>query len=595
MKKVAQCLMGIMLAVCLGQAFAAEPLTPEKAFQVTVAVTGQHEMLVSWKIAPDYFLYAGKLHFTLNPEAPLKTSLPATTTKQDAVLGAVQTYTGSFTVPVQVESNDTAFTFVVAYQGCSKEGFCYPPTKKSFDINFTQAFGNDTAANHIVTNQSISELVTDQYGVQSILAHDQHGFLLLIFLGLGILLAFTPCVLPMLPILTGIIAGQKKASSTFQAFLLSSCYVLGMALTYALAGIIAAYAGGSVQVFLQQPAVVIGSSLLFILLGFSLFEFFDLPFSTRWQNAVSRWSMRHEGGTFIGVFLMGVLSTLVVSPCVTAPLVGVLLYISQTGDALLGGTALFFMGIGMGIPLMMIGISAGHWLPKSGKWMVAVTKSFGMVMFGMAIWLLGRVLAAKVMMLLWGLYLLVVALFFGVYLSKLLGRRKINLTVGFALGLSGLLMIASTLGLPLLVTKGVGDVTAADNVALMDFAVVHSIDGLQAKIAEASHAGRPVMVDFYADWCTSCVVMDTKVFTDKKVQSLLAAFNLVRVDLSANTADDQALLQKYNVIAPPTVLFFNNTGQEIDSRRIVGEVNTNEFLNRIQSFWAAGCTKRAQC
>ncbi len=349
--------------------------------------------------------------------------------------------------------------------------------------------------------------------------------------------------------------GQSKSATTLKAFLLSTCYVLGMSITYALAGVMTAYAGGSIQVILQQPLVIILSSLLFVALGFSLFEFFDLPISTRWHNAVMRWSARHEGGTFVGVFLMGVFSTLVVSPCVTAPLVGVLLYISRTGDALLGGSALFTMGLGMGVPLMLVGISAGRLLPKSGRWMLAVTKIFGLIMFGMAIWLLGRILTAQIMLILWGLYALGVALFCGMYLMRILGHDKLILRVSVLTLVAGVLMIATTIGLPLLPFNQTNGISA-DRDANSDFAVVRSMASLQATLAEAKAAGKPVLVDFYADWCTACVEMDTKVFANQKVQAILNSFALVRVDLSNNTAEDQALLKEYNVIAPPTVLFF---------------------------------------
>jgi thiol:disulfide interchange protein DsbD len=466
--------------------------------------------------------------------------------------------------------------------------------KKSFELQFT-ATGNGSASNHIVTNQGISALLTDQYGVQTLLAYENRGWLLLIFLGLGMLLAFTPCVLPMLPILTGIIAGQKASSSPRKAFILSACYVLGMSVTYALAGMLAAFAGSSLQVWLQTPAVTIISSLIFVFLAFSLFEFYELPISRHWQNSVSSWSRRHEGGTFIGVFFMGIISTLIVSPCVTAPLVGVLLYISRTGDMLLGGSALFVMGLGMGIPLMLLGVSAGRWLPKSGQWMHAVTKSFGIIMLGMAVWLLGRIIPAAYMIAVWGLYLIIIALFFSLYLTRIIGRHKINHTLGFSAGLAGILMILSMFGMPMLVNKWTGNAVVSDSQYRSDFVVVHSEAELAARLAEAKAADEPVLIDFYADWCTSCVVMDRQVFSQPKVQAALQPFMLVRVDLSQNTEEDQALLKKYEVIAPPSVLFFSTSGQEVNNRRIVGEMSAKDFLNRINLFMAASCDIKAQC
>lgn len=579
----------VVIFVCISYARAANPLPPDQAFHVTAEVRGDHQIVTQWETAPDYFLYADKLKFTLTPDTPFDAAMPASVSKQDAVRGTVQVYSGKFTIPLQLHSKAEAVMLVVHYQGCSSLGFCYPPEKKSFELHF-----NTSPSNVIVTHQGISALLTDQYGVQTLLADEHRGLLLLIFLGLGILMAFTPCVLPMLPIVTGIIAGQKGKVTTRKAFLLSSCYVLGMAVMYALAGMMAAYAGSSLQVLLQTPFVIIISSLIFVLLAFSLFEFYELPLSRRWQNRVAKWSSRHQGGTFAGVFFMGILSTLVVSPCVTAPLVGVLLYISRTGDMLLGGSALFTMGIGMGIPLILLGMSAGHWLPKSGQWMHAVTKSFGVVMLGMALWLLGRIIPHGVMAMLWGLYLIGIALFFSLYLTRVIGRHKINHSIGLTAGIAGVLMISSTIGTPALLNRWLGE-AAPVTAQYSDFAVVHSESELISRLAAAKSAGQPALVDFYADWCTSCVVMDKDVFAQKKIQSAIHPFALIRVDLSQNTEQDQQIMQKYDVIAPPTVLLFNATGEEVNSRRIVGEMNANTFLNRIEHFKTSNCDMKAQC
>lgn len=596
MKMIGRAAAVMMCSIFLmGRAFAAEPLRPDEAFQVTAATAAGNQVVTHWKLAAGYFVYVDKVKFTLEPAVPFEAALPAPVDKRDPVRGIISVYAGDFQIPLQLQSQVAAFKLTIAYQGCSQEGFCYPPEKKSFDLHFAGSTLNNASSNLIVTNHSISSLMTDQYGVQTLLAYENRGLLLLIFVGLGILMAFTPCVLPMLPILTGIIAGQKKHASARKSFLLSSCYVLGMSVTYALAGMLAAVAGGSVQVLLQTPWVIIISSLIFVLLAFSLFEFYELPISRRWQNKVTSWSNRHEGGTYIGVFFMGILSTLVVSPCVTAPLVGVLLYISRTGDIMLGGSALFMMGIGMGIPLVLLGMSAGHWLPKSGQWMHAITKSFGVIMLGMAIWLLGRILPMHIMMALWGLYLIGVALFFSLYLTRVIGKHHINHTLGFTTGLVGVLMILSTMGVPTLVNRWTGNIVAVDAVPSSEFAVVYNMNELSQQLAAAKAAGQPALVDFYADWCTSCVAMDRDVFDTKNVQAVLQSFKLIRVDLSQNTAEDQSLLHEFNVIAPPTVIFFNAAGQEVNTRRIVGEMNAGEFLNRINLFIAASCDKQAQC
>ncbi len=596
MSKVLQWLMTAMLVVMtISTVNAGRPLPPDQAFHVNATVVSAHEVDVHFQLAKDYYLYANKLHFRMAPEVTLTPTLPASTIKQDAVLGPVNVFKGDFIVPLKVENASGAYQLTIKYQGCSLEGFCYPPNSKTFAIDFNSPLGNNVADNRIVTSEKIVSMVTDQNAIGSLFMMQNRGIALLIFLGIGILLAFTPCILPMLPILTGIIAGQKQTANTQKSFLLSLTYVLGMSITYALVGVMVALVGSSLQITLQQPWAIILSSAVMMMLAFSLFEFFDLPVSRRWQNAVSAWSRKHDGGTFLGVFLMGVISTLVVSPCVTAPLVGVLIYIARTGDLMLGGSALFVMGIGMGIPLMLLGVSAGHWLPKSGKWMQAITKSFGIILFGMAIWLLGRILSSPVMLVLWGLYLIGIALFFSLYLTRVIGKRGINLTLGFVSGLFGLLMIGSTMGLPIMTNKWVSSVIHSDQVAVSDFSVVHSISGLQLKIAEAKANNMPVLVDFYADWCTSCVLMDKEVFANNKVQKSIEPFMLVRVDLSQNTSDDQQLLQQYHVVAPPTVLFFNTAGKEVESRRIVGELSASDFLKRMDVFMAGNCTKQAQC
>lgn len=609
-KKVFSLWMGYM-AVCLltaGVAYAdtnPKPLPQDEAFSVSATVTDKNAIITSWEVAPGYHIYADKVTFAIVPATTIKTALPEGNFIQDDARGKVRVYSGNFIIPVEAANPLTKFALTVAYQGCSSEGFCYPPTEKTFNLAYAGGVGGNTgpdeaakatnATNHVVTGESVSALMTDQYGVQALLAQEHRGFLLFIFLMLGVLLAFTPCVLPMLPILTGIIAGQKKHASDKKILFLAAIYVLGMALTYSLAGVLAAYAGGSLQVWLQTPSVIIFTSAIFVLLALSLFEFYELPFSRRWQNKVSSWSQRHEGGTALGVFFMGVLSTLVVTPCVTAPLVGVLLYIGRTGDVLLGGSALFTMGIGMGLPLMLFGVSLGHWLPKSGKWMHAITKSFGVVLLGMAIWLLSRIMPMTMTFIVLGMYLIGIALFFSLYLTKVIGRHKINHTLGVTAGVLGVMMIVSTVGTPALVSRWTGDVGTPKIATTAEFTVVRSPQELMGALQAAKESNQPALVDFYADWCTSCVEMDEQVFAHKTVQSALKPFKLIRVDLSANSKQDQGLMQQYKVIAPPTVLFFNSKGNEVDNRRIVGELGVKTFLQRIQVFMAKSCDKKTHC
>ena len=425
--------------------------------------------------------------------------------------------------------------------------------------------------------------------------HTQHiGVMLLLFAGLGLLMAFTPCVLPMIPILTGIILGQKHAVGTRKAFFLSSTYILGMAITYACAGLVAASLGGSMQVWLQKPVMIAFTSALFVLLGLSLFGLFDLRFPHRWQNKIFSWSDKHEGGTYVGVFFMGILSTLVVSPCITAPLVGVLIFISETGNRLLGASALFTMGLGMGIPLLLIGMSAGRWLPKSGPWMTTVKATFGLLMMAMAIWILSRIISPMMTRTLWGVMVVIVAMFFGFYVPHHMGQYRFNRGLGIIIGFFGLVMMLGGMGVSTFLDKWVS-LPAASQANSQTFIIVRNMEEIKNQLANAELAHRPVILDFYADWCESCVAMDRNVFSLSEVRQLLGNFILLRADLSNNSADDEKILKHYGVIAPPTMLFFNSQGREVNSKRLVGEMNASEFLSRVNLFMSANCDKKVQC
>ncbi len=428
----------------------------------------------------------------------------------------------------------------VDYQGCSEAGFCYPPIHKEFNVDVSAQTIKDISALpdekvSTGTDEKLTTLATDQNKVDTLLANASFGMLMLIFAGLGLLLAFTPCVLPMIPILTGIILGQRQPLTTRKAFLLSLAYVMGAAITYSLAGVAAAMMGSSLQAWLQQPWVIVAVSILFVILALSLFGLFDIRLPRMWQHHITTVSRKQQGGTYPGAFIMGMVSTLIVSPCVTAPLVGVLMYIGQTGDILLGAAALFAMGMGMGIPLLLIGVSARKFLPKSGPWMVVVKQLFGVMMLVMAVWMFSRI--------------------------------------------------------PSLDILHVERQTATEG----SFVVVQNLKEVNQQLLLAQEQHKPVILDFYADWCESCVSMDKKVFGSPAVRAALSNFVLLRADLTANNQADDQILKNYAVIAPPTVLFFNNKGKEVNSRRIVGEVSPGEFLGRINTFMSARCDKKLQC
>jgi len=521
----------------------ANPLPVDKAFNFSLSIENTNSINVHWKMAKDYYLYKQKVHFTFDPKMETDIRLPQGQIKQDPNHGSYEIYAGTVTVPIALHTHIQQIQMSVDYQGCSDKGFCYPPIHQSLflDLAAKTVMPINDAHNMLASQTSLKSLLTNQNGVKEILASQHMGVLLLIFAGLGLLLAFTPCVMPMIPILTSIIVGHKQPVSTKKAFLLSSTYVLSSSLTYAAAGILAAYMGSSLQAWLQQPWIITLVAVIFVLLSLSLFGVYDLRLPNRWQNRITAISRKQEGGTYIGVFIMGMVSTLIVSPCVTAPLVGVLMYIADSGNMALGAGALFIMGMGMGIPLIAIGVTAGKWLPKRGPWMTGVQQIFGVLMLGMSLWLLSRV-------------------------------YPINL--------------------PFMNTFSTTQQLVAE---ANKFTIVRNMEELKKQLSLAQFSGKPVILDFYADWCESCVVMDKNVFSVPAVSDSLSRFVLLRADLTQNNAADEDLLKNYDVIAPPTVLFFNDHGQEVNSHRIVGELNANEFLTRINTFITASCDKKVTC
>jgi thiol:disulfide interchange protein DsbD len=544
-----------------------QPLPAEQAFSLSVQVNKANEIIAQWQVAPGYYLYRNKFHFSVTPIIPITVQLP-----KGEVISKIkgEVLSGNIIIPVTLQTALQTVRLDISYQGCSRDGFCYPPMKQSMTINFDK--------------HTFKTLMTDQYSVQSLLKAENMGWVLFVFVMIGLLLSFTPCILPLIPILAGVIVGHREPVSSKKAFLLSVSYVIGMSLAYALAGLLAALMGRSLQVWLQNPWVISSVSILFVMLAISLFGLFHLRLPRRLQNAVAHWSHQQQSGTYIGAFSMGVLSTLIVSPCVTAPLIGVLLYIADTGDKLLGASALFAMGIGMGLPLLLIGMSAGKWLPKSGAWMEIIKKSFAFVMLGMAIWLLSRIISTTMATLLFGLLLCGFAFFLTAYIPLLMKRSAFIRGFGVLVGLIGVFVMVKTM-----------PIWKETPVERSSAVIVKNINAVNEQIAAANAAHMPVMLDFYADWCESCVTMDKTVFNQPSVKKALAGFVVLRIDLSGNKPEDDALLKHFHVIAPPTVLFFSNQGQEVNAKRIVGEVSASDFISRISTFYAEGCDKKATC
>ena len=425
--------------------------------------------------------------------------------------------------------------------------------------------------------------------IASILKGGSFWFIVASFFGAGVLLSFTPCVLPMVPILSGIIVGQGQRVTRRHAFSLSLVYVLGMAITYALAGVGAGLSGTLLSNVLQNPWVLGAFAALFVVLSLSMFGFYELQLPSALQSKLSDTSNKAKGGTFWGVFIMGVLSALIVGPCVAAPLAGALLYINQTRDAALGGSALFSLALGMGVPLLAVGLSAGTLLPRAGMWMQTVKNLFGVMLLGLAIWIVSPVIPSAVHMLLWAALLIVSA----IYLHAIdplphnaSGIRKLWKGVGVLAMLIGVALLVGALsgGRDILqplagLRSASGAATETD--ASPKFERVRSIAELEQRIAQAG--GRAVMLDFYADWCVSCKEMERFTFTNPQVRERMAQMILLQADVTANADADAELLKRFNLFGPPGILFFGAGGKELEQVRVIGFQPAQKFLGALEA------------
>jgi thiol:disulfide interchange protein DsbD len=475
----------------------------------------------------------------------------------------------------------------VGLQGCAEKGLCYPPEKRRFKVLLP---ATDSAANTNLINRSTDRassasagtssggargFVSEQDRLAELIRTGHLSFVLLTFFGLGLLLAFTPCVLPMVPILSGIIAGQGSGVTTGRAFALSLSYVLGMAVMNTLAGVAAAAAGQQIQALFQQPWIIVLFSLIFVALALSMFGLFTIQMPASLQTRLSDVSNRQRAGTFGGVAVMGALSALIVSACVAPPLFAALAVIAQTGDMVRGGSALFVMSLGMGVPLLVIGTSAGRLLPKAGGWMDTVKKLFGVLMLAVAAWMLSRLVEDRWSLLLWAVPASIGAwLLFNEFKTRSVTSWVMR-GLGAVLGLYALSLIAG-------VFLGGRDPLApipqlSKPQKTLEFTRIKTVEDLDRAIATAAAEGRPAMLDFYADWCVSCKEMERYTFTDAAVQAALANAVLLKADVTANDEADQALLRRFEIFGPPTIAFWGRDGVERKNYRVVGFMKADEF------------------
>jgi len=560
-----------------------EPLPPEQAFRHVVTVVDPFNLRVDWTIEAGYYLYRDSLALSTTGAAAATgaVSMPAGTTTWDEHFGETQVFYSSVTMDVPLSRSTPAaaiLPLVLEYQGCKTDSICYPPQSIEVDIELPAASATDRP-------RDIGDgMVSEQDRLSNMILHGNLFAVLITFAGLGLLLAFTPCVLPMVPILSGIIAGQGKDVTTGKAFALSLTYVLGMALTYTAAGAAFGAMGGQIQAALQKPWIIVGVAGLFVALAMSMFGFYELQMPSALQTRLSAVSNKQKAGTYIGTAIMGVLSALIVTTCVAPPLVASMTVIAKAGDVTRGALSLFAMSMGMGLPLLVVGTSAGRLLPKAGAWMDKVKGAFGFMMLGLAIWLLERILPGPVTMAMWAALVFTAGIFLGAFQS--LAEAA---TPAQKLGKAGGLL-ASIYGAALLV----GALSGQHNplqplrfgapeqaVAELEFRRIKSVDDLERELQQASAAGRTVMLDFYADWCVSCKEMEHYTFTDATVQDELRDTLLLQADVTANDELDQALLQRFGIFGPPTIMFFDGHGREQTSYRVVGFMPADEFSAHI--------------
>jgi len=557
-------------------------LQPEQAFEFFASVKDDRTLHVNWHIADGYYLYREKIQLELINADGVKLGtydIPRGAPKQDEAFGQVETFHNelSFDLPL-IRSSQAAQTVTLQakYQGCADRGVCYPPMSKKIDLSLP------------VAQQSVAQELSEQDQIVQSLHKDSFGVTLLSFFGFGLLLSLTPCIFPMIPILSGIIVGHGNRINTTRAFLLSLSYVVASALTYTVFGILAALFGSNLQTAFQQPWIIGLFSAVFVALSLSMFGFYHLELPKSLQVKLHNSSEIHRDGSLLGAAIMGALSSLIVGPCVAAPLAGALIFIGQTGDAVLGGSALFALGLGMGVPLLLLGASAGKLLPKAGNWLNSTKAVFGVIMLAVAVWMLSRILPGDLIMMLWAMLLI----FPAIYLSAVdplpensSGWRKLWKGLGLMMLAYGLLLlIGFSLGNsnPLKPLQGLGVSTAQAAEPGLSFERVNSLTALETRIKQAAANHQPVMLDFYADWCISCKEMETYTFADPRVKQALKGYVLLQADVTQNSDDDKALLEKFSLIGPPAILFFGPGTQEKTANRVIGYQDAETFIKSLQ-------------
>ncbi|MBX2838953.1 MAG: protein-disulfide reductase DsbD [Gammaproteobacteria bacterium] len=606
-----------------------ELLMVEEAFPATAMMSDASTLEVQFSVQEGYYLYKKKFAFSSDDESVGfgEPNYPESLVVEDEYFGTSHTFRGltPITIPVTGVKAGKTLNLTVSYQGCADIGVCYPPAEHQLTVDLMGMVGNQSgtvdaalpisgsgssgssaggAVVNSLTDQNASAAAavnletsqSEQNRLATLLGSASLWLNAGTFFVLGLLLAFTPCVLPMVPILSSLIIGQGNDITTGKAFRLSLVYVLAMALTYTVVGVLIGLSGVNLQAFFQNPWILSAFALLFVALAAAMFGLYELQLPSFLQNKLNTVANNQKAGSLGGSAVMGFLSALIVGPCVTAPLVGALIYIANTGDALIGGVALFSLGLGMGAPLLLVGTSAGKWLPNSGAWMEKIKQLFGFLLLGLAIYMLTRILPTAITAPMFAVLILMAAVFFGA-LDSLKpdsgGWQRFSKGASLAAALYGAALLIGTFSghpdyiAPLRGFAGGGQAgnTTAQTHQELQFTRIKTVADLESALNRAAQQNKSVMLDFYADWCVSCKVIEATVFTDPNVQARLTNTVTIQADVTDNDIEDKALLKHLGVFAPPTIIWFDNNGQEIPEARLVGDnFDATDFATHISRF-----------
>ena len=551
-----------------------EFLAADEAFALSVERISSDRYVAQWRIAPNYYLYRDKTTIAEQDGGrPNRYRMPPGEMLEDPFFGKTEVYRGVLSIPF-VAKNDAV---TLSYQGCADAGLCYPVQTKQFQLADLTRVGGTTTDNNDNIAQSAQQSMADY------LHNAQLWLAAISFFGMGLLLAFTPCVLPMIPILSMIVAMTKQGSSPHRAFTLSLAYVLSMAVTFSIVGIAVALYGQNIQAWFQRPVVLVPFATVFVLLALAMFGTYDLRLPSSLQTRLNQVGNKRQGSLY-GAVTMGLLSSLVVSPCVTPPLIGALLFVAQSGDVATGGVALLFLGLGMGAPLLLVGTSLAKLMPRPGPKLDIFKNIFGFIMLGFAIWLLDRIATGYATMLLSGVLLLSFAIYLMCLKLRTTTMRLGTIAVALAATLYGALWTVnalvgkSSLWLkPWMIQIDKQQAVAAEHL----FTRYTSLAEVDDAIAQATVSNKPAMLIFYADWCISCKELETFTFNDAEVQQAMNMFSVFEADVTAPDADSENLLKRFGLFGPPAILFFNTEGLEIPQMRLVGFIGAEPFVEHL--------------